>query len=493
MRLKHSMAMLLSLIRPRPMSSFCAQTCHAFLSGRRKMTAFHNIHALHRKSDVRRFGTKNSDGDEDAPQQVMEPMARLYTEWSLADDRLLFSNRKKPLPELAATLGRGLRGVESRLEKLTDVKSQAYARLFGGGQGDNQDEDPANEKLIPAREVLRRIQWDHALSESDFSVLHYDRVDDALVESPMDAPNTSVSGKETKLVLAIPEHRIEGIKYKEQVVWDKEKRIDRVFGSMGGKGQTIKDVIANYDDWKREKDAAEELRRQRHAEVLSNIQSILGEERYAMLMQLSSRLLESCEEERVSMKKQVELYVQSVLELFQDVRRDPSVSLEPSLVPNADYSALDAFSEWIALSQDSFIRPAILLELSTQMHKVGNRVVAVANSQNYVLPELNEDDLTETFIRGSGAGGQKVNKTSNCVVLVHGPTQLRVECQETRSLQQNRKIARKRLRLKLDEYLNGTQSKTSLKNTQAATKKAKAKARSKTRLKKKMETELSDQ
>ncbi|KAI2512233.1 hypothetical protein MHU86_2109 [Fragilaria crotonensis] len=99
------------------------------------MTAFHNIHAvLHRKSDVRRFGTKNSDGDEDAPQQVMEPMARLYTEWSLADDRLLFSNRKKPLPELAATLGRGLRGVESRLEKLTDVKSQAYARLFGGGK-----------------------------------------------------------------------------------------------------------------------------------------------------------------------------------------------------------------------------------------------------------------------------------------------------------------------------------------------------------------------
>jgi protein subunit release factor B len=34
-------------------------------------------------------------------------------------------------------------------------------------------------------------------------------------------------------------------------------------------------------------------------------------------------------------------------------------------------------------------------------------------------PELSEDDLTETFVRGSGPGGQKVNKTSNRVVLVH--------------------------------------------------------------------------
>lgn len=65
------------------------------------------------------------------------------------------------------------------------------------------------------------------------------------------------------------------------------------------------------------------------------------------------------------------------------------------------------------------------------------------------------------------------------------PTGLRVECQDTRSLQQNRKIARKRLRLKLDEYLNGSQSRASIKADKAATKKAKAKARSKARQRKK--------
>jgi protein subunit release factor A len=61
------------------------------------------------------------------------------------------------------------------------------------------------------------------------------------------------------------------------------------------------------------------------------------------------------------------------------------------------------------------------------------------------------------------AGGQKINKTSNRVILVHIPTQLRVECQDTRSLQQNRKIARKRLQLKLDDYINGDASRSNQK------------------------------
>lgn len=38
------------------------------------------------------------------------------------------------------------------------------------------------------------------------------------------------------------------------------------------------------------------------------------------------------------------------------------------------------------------------------------------------LPVLNEDELDEQFVRGSGPGGQATNKTSNCVVLRHIPT-----------------------------------------------------------------------
>ena len=189
------------------------------------------------------------------------------------------------------------------------------------------------------------------------------------------------------------------------------------------------------------------------------------------------------------MKKQVETYVQAVLDLFREARLDVSFNSESSLIPSSDADALDTFSEFVAVVPNPYTRPSVLLELDIQRNRLADSKQRRIDPQSYVLPELNEDDLTETFVRGSGAGGQKINKTSNCVVLIHGPTQLRVECQETRSLQQNRKIARKRLRLKLDEYLNGSQSKTSLKNSKASTKKAKAKARSKTRLKKKKEAD----
>ncbi|KAF8810145.1 hypothetical protein BYT27DRAFT_6504095 [Phlegmacium glaucopus] len=60
-----------------------------------------------------------------------------------------------------------------------------------------------------------------------------------------------------------------------------------------------------------------------------------------------------------------------------------------------------------------------------------------------VIPELREEDLEEAFVRGSGPGGQSINKTENNVQLHHKPTGLRVSCQDTRSLSQNRKLARK--------------------------------------------------
>ena len=59
------------------------------------------------------------------------------------------------------------------------------------------------------------------------------------------------------------------------------------------------------------------------------------------------------------------------------------------------------------------------------------------------VPVLREEDIEEHFVRGSGPGGQSINKTENNVQLLHKPTGIRVNCQETRSLAQNRKIARK--------------------------------------------------
>ena len=46
---------------------------------------------------------------------------------------------------------------------------------------------------------------------------------------------------------------------------------------------------------------------------------------------------------------------------------------------------------------------------------------------------ISEGDLLEKFVRGSGAGGQKINKTSNCVFLKHLPSGVCIKCQMDRS------------------------------------------------------------
>lgn len=56
---------------------------------------------------------------------------------------------------------------------------------------------------------------------------------------------------------------------------------------------------------------------------------------------------------------------------------------------------------------------------------------------------VTEDAFHETFVRSSGPGGQKVNKTSSCVYLVHLPTGLSVKCQQERSQTLNRLLARR--------------------------------------------------
>lgn len=74
------------------------------------------------------------------------------------------------------------------------------------------------------------------------------------------------------------------------------------------------------------------------------------------------------------------------------------------------------------------------------------------------VPKLQENDLEEQHVKGSGPGGQATNKTCNAVVLKHKPTGLIVKCHETRSLFQNRKIARETLLKKLDDLINGQES-----------------------------------
>lgn len=119
--------------------------------------------------------------------------------------------------------------------------------------------------------------------------------------------------------------------------------------------------------------------------------------------------------------------------------------------------------------------------------RVGTRYISTALPDSWYkrLPPIDEKEIEEKAIKGSGPGGQAINKTHNCCQIKHIPTgkharfttdvisssRIRIEeektdfhllgivvtCQQTRFLEQNRFLARRQLQEKLDFLLNGEQ------------------------------------
>jgi peptide chain release factor len=98
-----------------------------------------------------------------------------------------------------------------------------------------------------------------------------------------------------------------------------------------------------------------------------------------------------------------------------------------------------------------FIRPCFASGMITQekWERLHERMAAL---------QIGEADLTEQFIRGSGAGGQKINKTSSCVQLIHKPSGIEIKCQQSRLQASNRFFARRDLCDKLEEKIAGIKS-----------------------------------
>ena len=107
---------------------------------------------------------------------------------------------------------------------------------------------------------------------------------------------------------------------------------------------------------------------------------------------------------------------------------------------------------------------------------------AVSEEKNKWLKEkmeslnIREEDILEKFIRSSGKGGQKVNKTSSCVYIKHIPTGIEIKRMKDRSPSINRFLARREL-IERIERLSGKLTNEDIKRLKAKKQKQKRQKR----------------
>ena len=95
---------------------------------------------------------------------------------------------------------------------------------------------------------------------------------------------------------------------------------------------------------------------------------------------------------------------------------------------------------------------------------------------------IQESDLLEKFILGSGKGGQKLQKTASTVYIKHIPTGIEIKCQESRSQEDNRYFARARLCEKIHSIVSEEKTKEQQKIEKAKRQKQRRSRRSKQKM-----------
>ncbi|CAL8101898.1 unnamed protein product [Calicophoron daubneyi] len=97
-----------------------------------------------------------------------------------------------------------------------------------------------------AMDVVKRILWDELIPEDEITIGYEDRFL-GILEKPFTEFSWENLASIDYYTFAIPEHRIQYFKYKDEIIWDKRIRLDNVFGSTFS-GITIEEVIEGYPD-----------------------------------------------------------------------------------------------------------------------------------------------------------------------------------------------------------------------------------------------------
>jgi uncharacterized protein (UPF0248 family) len=114
------------------------------------------------------------------------------------------------------------------------------------------EDKPVSSKLPSLRtaeDVISRICWDADLDKEAFTVGYLDRFL-GVVEKEFHLLSWEDIASVDYNTLAIPKHRIQYFKYKKMKVWDKNERLDYVFGSCGSE-KTIQDVSGTMLKWRK--------------------------------------------------------------------------------------------------------------------------------------------------------------------------------------------------------------------------------------------------
>jgi len=120
---------------------------------------------------------------------------------------------------------------------------------------DVERESKKKPSMRTAEDVINRIKWDPMLPEDFFVVGYIDRFL-GIQEQSFTAFTWEDLASVDYDVLAIPQHRIQYFKYKTEKVWDKNERLDIVYGSTGS-NININDFMEDVDRDIKEKRLAE--------------------------------------------------------------------------------------------------------------------------------------------------------------------------------------------------------------------------------------------
>ncbi len=145
-----------------------------------------------------------------------------------------------------------------RHDNPSDIKPQGNRTLSQMDDPDDSRSEKAEIKkssMRTASDVISRILWDPDIKSEDCTIGYLDRFV-GIIEKPFAAFSWEDIATVANNVLAIPKHRIQYFKFRDEIVWDKRTQTDNVFGSRGGK--LIQDVIRDYKDTMPSQDGGKE-------------------------------------------------------------------------------------------------------------------------------------------------------------------------------------------------------------------------------------------